>query len=168
MPDEIKSRELTEEKKERFLAALVETGGNVTRAAREAKMDKSWLYALKHDSKDFSEAWDLAVRVGVFGLEDEAIRRAKEGVEEPLAYKGQIQGKYVDKYGVPCDPDEQGATFVPNTITRYSDTLLMFLLKGAMPEKYRDNVNLMNNGKDLPPPVMLYLPDNKRDEEQKS
>jgi hypothetical protein len=54
-------------------------------------------------------------------LEAEAIRRAFEGQEEPTGwYKGQ-PGGYV---------------------RRYSDTLLIFLLKGAKPEKYADRMEL--------------------------
>ena len=50
-------------------------------------------------------------------LEREARRRAVEGVEEPVGfYKGEPSA-YVRKY---------------------SDTLLIFLMKGARPDKYRD------------------------------
>ena len=49
-------------------------------------------------------------------LECEARRRAVEGVEEPVYYKGEVCG----------------------TIRKYSDLLLIFLLNGARPEKYRD------------------------------
>ena len=50
-------------------------------------------------------------------LEMEARRRASLGVEEPVYYQGQVVG-YVRKY---------------------SDVLLMFLLKAQRPEKFRDN-----------------------------
>jgi hypothetical protein len=48
-------------------------------------------------------------------LEDEAWRRAVEGVSKPISVNGKIK-----------------------TIREYSDTLLIFLLKGAAPEKYRE------------------------------
>ena len=52
-------------------------------------------------------------------LEAEAHRRAVEGVEEPVGwYKGQAGG----------------------TVRRYSDVLLMFLLKGVLPERYKDRI----------------------------
>ncbi len=51
-------------------------------------------------------------------LASEARRRAVEGVLKPVYYKGKLVG----------------------FIREYSDTLLMFLMKAAMPEKYRDNV----------------------------
>jgi hypothetical protein len=70
---------------------------------------------------DYREAFALAKREAADMLEGEAIRRAVEGVEVPTGwYKG-----------------EPGAF-----ITQYSDTLLIFLLKGAFPEKYSDKREL--------------------------
>ena len=63
----------------------------------------------------FVAAQDEAVQV----LEDEAVRRAYEGVEKPVTVAGQRE-----------------------FVREYSDTLLIFLLKGARPQKYRDNVNV--------------------------
>jgi hypothetical protein len=54
--------------------------------------------------------------IGTAALEDEAVRRAYHGVEEPVFYKG-----------VQC-----------GSVTSYSDTLLMFLLKARKPAVYRD------------------------------
>ena len=52
-------------------------------------------------------------------LEDEAIRRAYHGVQRPVTIAGKRE-----------------------LVTGYSDTLLIFLLKGARPHKYRDNVHV--------------------------
>ena len=63
-------------------------------------------------------------------LEAEAKRRAVEGVEEPVFYQGKQCG----------------------VIKRYSDALLMFLLKGAMPDKYKERTSTEltgAGGKDL-------------------
>ena len=57
-------------------------------------------------------------------LEAEARRRAVEGVRKPVYYRGEIVG----------------------TVKEYSDTLLIFLMKGAMPEKYRENVKIEHTG----------------------
>jgi hypothetical protein len=54
--------------------------------------------------------------LGTAALEDEALRRAYHGVEEPVFYEG-----------VQC-----------GSVTRYSDKLLMFLLKARHPAKYRE------------------------------
>ena len=56
--------------------------------------------------------------MGADMLEDEAVRRAKDGVERPVYQGGKLVGH----------------------VQEYSDTLLIFLLKGARPEKYRDRV----------------------------
>ena len=64
-------------------------------------------------------------RIGAEALEDEATRRAAEGVDEPVFHQGAQVG----------------------TIRKYSDTLAIFLLKGAMPEKYRDNAKLELSGR---------------------
>jgi hypothetical protein len=50
-------------------------------------------------------------------LADEAVRRAKDGYDEPIFYQGQPTGY---------------------TIRRYSEGLLMMLLKGWRPERYRN------------------------------
>jgi hypothetical protein len=53
-------------------------------------------------------------------LEAEAWRRAKEGVAEPVFQGGKQVG----------------------VVQRYSDQLLMFMLRARAPEKYRDNVTV--------------------------
>lgn len=63
---------------------------------------------------DFSHAREAVADM----LEQEAIRRACQGINRPVYYKGQK----VD------------------TNKEYSDTLLIFLLKGQKPEKYGDKV----------------------------
>lgn len=97
-----------------FLSAYAEVG-NITQAAKIAKVDRISHYNwLKKDSTypdRFTEAHDKACD----RLEQEARRRAVEGVEEPVFQKGERVG----------------------TIQRYSDKLLEFLLKGAKPQKYK-------------------------------
>jgi hypothetical protein len=58
-------------------------------------------------------------------LEDEALRRAYHGVEKPITVAGQRE-----------------------TIHEYSDTVFIFLLKGARPQEYRDNVRQEVTGAD--------------------
>ena len=73
--------------------------------------------AARDKSDTFAKEWDAAIEVATDTLEMEARRRASLGVEEPVYYQGQIVG-YVRKY---------------------SDVLLMFLLKAQRPERFRDN-----------------------------
>jgi hypothetical protein len=63
---------------------------------------------------DFGKAWNLAIEIGYGILEDEAIRRAVLGVQEPIYQKGELVGY----------------------VTRYSDSLLAFLLKGRRRQIY--------------------------------
>lgn len=112
-----------------FLRCYRETG-SVTKAAEAADISRSIHYRrLANDPKyaaAFAEAHEEAIAV----LEDEAIRRAVEGVDEPVVYKGSFQWTNMDDDGNPVGK--------PLCIRKYSDSLLQFLLRGARPEKYRE------------------------------
>lgn len=102
--------------KEIFLESLAQNG-NVTQAARLA----GWKYPTiaeeyRKEDPDFDRAWFDAKRQANDSLIAEARRRAVDGIEEPVFYKGQLCG----------------------SITKYSDKLLETLLKGEMPEKFRE------------------------------
>jgi hypothetical protein len=73
-------------------------------------------------------------------LESEARRRAVDGVDEPVFHKGRICG----------------------TVRKYSDALLMFLLRGNAPEKYKEGVTVGGNGAQIII-NMESLPDNPTD-----
>ena len=109
-------------KKRAYLTALVESGGNVTRACQLAEIDRSTPYTRQwRDDKEYRVALTVAKTMGADQLESEAIRRAYEGIEHPVGwYRGKAGG----------------------VVREYSDTLLIFLLKGAMPEKYADLMEL--------------------------
>jgi hypothetical protein len=117
---------LTIQKRSRFLLKLAECG-NITRAAKAAKIAREYLYELRSEDKEFAKAWDEARAIGMEGLEDEAIRRAYEGVQKPIYQQATLVG----------------------TVTEYSDTLLIFLLKGGMPDKYKDRVDMTTKGKGI-------------------
>lgn len=118
--------QFTAKKRKAFLAALAECG-NVSRAAEAAHCTREGAYKLRGTDPDFAAAWDDALEQASDKLEQEAWRRASEGVLEPaICGKGLVY----DKDGVPV------------MVRKYSDTLLIFLLKGCRPQKYRDNVNV--------------------------
>lgn len=101
----------TPEKRELFLQHLAETG-NVTESAEvSGHCRRSW-YNLKDSDPEFSAAWDEALKQATDALIIEGRRRALKGVEEPVFYQGDVCGY----------------------IRRYSDTLLMFLVKAHRPE----------------------------------
>lgn len=124
---------------ERFLTELAATG-NVSHSARVALVDRRTIYTHRQSDPAFAAAWLEAVDESNDLLEAEARRRAVEGVNEPVVHQGKIAGTWIDHEGRPCSPHDEGAKFVPVTVKKYSDTLLIFLLNGNRPEKFRQNV----------------------------
>lgn len=112
----------------RFLATLRETA-NVRLAAEAAGVSRKTAYAHKKSNATFQQSWDDALEEAVDLLEREARRRAFEGVEEPVFF----QGKQIERDGVPV------------VVRKYSDVLLMFLLKAHRPRKFRERVELSGN-----------------------
>ena len=107
-------------KKKAFLAAFRETG-NVRLACEAAQVGRSTHYRYLEADPAYEEAFELAKEDAADILEAEAKRRAIEGVEEATGwYKGKPGGY----------------------IRRYSDTLLIFLLKGLRPEVYREHIQV--------------------------
>ena len=96
----------------------------IGKAAEAAGITRQTVYDWIRASEVFKTAYEGAKRGVVEKLEAEAIRRAYQGWEEPVFYKGQQQG----------------------LIRKYSDTLLIFLLKGAAPEKYRERLEHSGEG----------------------
>lgn len=95
-------------------AALVDTV-NVTLACRRAGIPRRTAYDWREADEGFARKWDEAVDEGIDLLEVELRKRAFEGVERPVYYKGEQVG----------------------TWRFYSDALAMFLLKAHRPERYR-------------------------------
>jgi hypothetical protein len=69
---------------------------------------------------EWQELWDLSLEHFRESLVKEARSRAVDGWKEPLFYKGELQGY----------------------VRRKSDRLLELLMRGHLPEVYRDNVNV--------------------------
>jgi len=115
---------LTPKKKARFLSELADCP-NVTAIGDKLRVSRTTLYREREADPEFAEQWDKARAIGLEAAEDEAWRRAIEGVDEPVFYQGSTCG----------------------AIKRYSDTLLIFMLKGGKPEKYRDRMDLGSDPK---------------------
>jgi hypothetical protein len=105
--------------RERFLRAFARSG-NITYAAKIAGVGRRTVYVWQEHEPGFAEAFAEAGHKATEALEREAWRRAKDGVAEPVYQHGKLVG----------------------TIQRYSDNLLMFLLKARAPERYRDRVDV--------------------------
>jgi hypothetical protein len=108
--------------------------GNVTVASAKAGIHRGTVCRRLKADPAFAEAFAQADEAYTDALEAEADRRAL-GYPEPLHYKGRISGSWV-KDGKPCEPGVEGSQFIPETITRYSDRLLVARLAARRPEKY--------------------------------
>jgi len=93
-------------------------------AAKKIGITSVSLYAARKRDEDFSLAWEEAYEQGTDLLEKEAERRAIKGVKEPVFHQGRKIA----------------------TVRKYSDVLLIFLLKGRRPGKFRDNVDITSGG----------------------
>ena len=98
-----------------FLKALSETA-NITISSQIADLPRRTAYRWLKTDPEFAAAWEEALEQATERLEEEVRRRAVDGVDEPVFHQGEICG---------CR-------------RKYSDNLLMFLLKKRKPE-YRDN-----------------------------
>ena len=110
---------LTPARQEQFLKALAETGSVATSAAL-AGTSRTRVYEFRKADQEFAGAWEDAEEIATDRLEEEARRRAVKGVEEPLVSAGKLVR------------DENGQ---PITVTRYSDNLLLALLKAHRPPR---------------------------------
>ena len=109
--------------KERFLRKLAKTG-NIGYAAAYAKVARQTVYDRRNKEPEFAVAMIEARRIAQAYLEEEARRRAEEGWDEPVYYKGIVCGR----------------------VRKFSDTLLMFLLKANKPSKFRERTSVEHSG----------------------
>lgn len=130
-------------KKQREFLELLATNGNVTVTCEALNLRRQTVYEARAVDTDLACNWDDAMQQAADYLEAEARRRAVEGWEEPVYYQGEEAG----------------------LVRKFSDTLLIFLMKGANPEKYRDRQQLEHTGPGGGPvqaDVRVYIPDNGR------
>lgn len=135
-----------------FCAALAETA-NIGRACKAVGIGRTTAYDWRDDDPEFAAMWDRAMTIGVTALEDEAKRRAFEGVEEPIIHQGQIQYEVREKLTRAGKPILDRVTKQPKleavrnedgsrkmaTVRKYSDSLVPLLLKAHGGDRYRDN-----------------------------
>ena len=93
-------------------------------------MERNVAEALRDRDLAFRAAWDMALDAAADVLEAEARRRALDGVESFV----------VNRDGVVRHEGE------PLRVRRYSDALLLALLKAHRPEKYKDRVAQEHSG----------------------
>ena len=103
-------------KKRAFLTAFCETG-TVLDAAECAGVGRSSHYRWLQEDEAYKAALDAAEEIAAEILERIAWQRATSGIKEEVWYQGEKTGERKAR----------------------SDLLLMFLLKGRKPDRYRDN-----------------------------
>lgn len=96
-----------------FLEALAEHG-IVSKAAEAAHISRSAVYRLRNSDPTFAEAWSHAKEEATDKLATVVHQRAINGIEEVRYFKGEPIG----------------------TVRRYSDQLLMFLLRAYRPSVF--------------------------------
>lgn len=111
--------QIAQQEKRAFLAAFASTG-RIRRAAEAAQTNWRSHYNWLRDDPQYLDAFAEAQRIAADFFEDEAVRRATEGWDKKVFH----QGQHVDNERV------------------YSDVLLMFTLKGAKPDKYKDRTQV--------------------------
>ena len=118
LDDELRERGIVERPKRRFLVFLSATG-HISHAAKLAGVSRQATWVWREKDPLFSKTFAWCERMGCERLEEEARRRAFEGVVKPVFQKGVMVGY----------------------VREYSDTLAMFLLRKIDPA-YRDKVEL--------------------------
>lgn len=101
-------------KQRAFLRAYAALG-RVDLAAEASKIHRDTHYAWLHEETPYAHFFDQCREEVAQRLEDEAFRRAHDGIDKPVTVAGERE-----------------------VIREYSDTLLIFLLKGMKPERYRE------------------------------
>lgn len=111
----------TDDARERFLTALT-VSCNVTTACKAAGIGRQTAYMWRKEDEGFAEAWADALEEAVDALEQEAWRRAHDGVDKPIVYQGVVTGTYRE----------------------YDSRLMEILLKAHRPEKYIERTRSEN------------------------
>lgn len=105
----------TQEAYEAFLDVLA-SGLTVIDAAEAAGIPLRHIYKRREADPAFKAQWAEAYMIGNNALEKAARRRGVDGWNEPVFHQGEVCG----------------------TVRKYSDSLLMFLMKARDPYKYCD------------------------------
>lgn len=110
-------------RKDAFLVSFAQHG-IVTRACRDAGIDRSTVYVWKEHDETFLLRYNQALEEAKDALREEIRRRAVDGWEEEVYQLGKYAG----------------------SVHKYSDLLLMFHSKALMPE-YREKTQIEVSGK---------------------
>lgn len=135
----------------KFLQALAQTG--VARAAAQAAgVSTAAVHSRRKVDPDFEEAYLQALEDSIDLLDHAARSRALHGIEEPVVYQGQLtpvferdaEGEVVVDLATGRPVQARNADGSPKwlTVTKHSDALLMFVLKGNRRRVYGDKTEV--------------------------
>lgn len=110
-------------RKASFVTVLAQ-GGTIRAACDAAGIARITAFRWKKEDAEFSSQWDDAIEEGTDVMEEEAMRRAVDGVHRPIYYQGSLVGTQLE----------------------YSDKLLEFMLKARRREKFGDKTELTGKG----------------------
>ena len=120
--------------------------GTVLTAAEAAQISARTVQREKRDNEAFAAEYEEARLAGAMTFEQEAVRRATQGLRKYKFYEGRPimipdpSGATVEEGG------KQVPAMVPYYEHEYSDTLLLALLKRHFPAEYRENSRLEHSG----------------------
>lgn len=109
----------TKKAQDRFLDAFAAIG-TIAGAAQAASVGRRTHYGWMANDPDYRARFEAARDELVDSLEQEAIRRARDGVVKGVYHNGTLIA----------------------TEHQYSDTLLIFLLKANRPDKFKDRIGV--------------------------
>lgn len=125
-------------KQDAFIAAFV-VCASVTKAAAAAKIDRALHYRWLEEDAEYAKRFERARVQAGEALEDEAVRRAYEGYNEPVIYQGGLCYS-LDQFQLD-DKGNRTAVLKPRakplTVRKYSESLMLKLLDGFLPQRYK-------------------------------
>lgn len=142
---------ITHAKKRAFLTAFCETF-DVSRSAKSIGIDRNCHYYWMSKDAEYLEAFRHAKEVAAETLEAELTRRALQGVRKLKFHQGKpimVRCEATDEGAVRVGDGEKVEYYRHYYEHDYSDVLGIFLMKGAMPEKYRERYEVHDGDKDI-------------------
>jgi len=97
------------------IITLLANGHTVGKVAKVTGVCRATLEYWRQTDHEFRARWEDAIKDGADALEEEAIRRARDGTEKPVFYQGIVCGH----------------------IQEYSDQLLLRILEARKPNEFR-------------------------------
>lgn len=133
-------KKLTREAKQSIFLAAYAVCSTISGAADAARIDRKLHYAWLKEDPTYPDRFAVAHEESTQALEAEARRRAIVGMRRFKFHKGElIKVPQLDDDGNEVIGDDGKPVMVPYFEEERSDLLLIFLLKAARPDVYREH-----------------------------